>query len=154
MEVRNLGTFVDNLLVSQKDIETKRYVWENKARQIIIDCFIEIVNKYNIGLDTKVKYSRNLDTVYLYFIDKPSEFVGIDGDNNIRLIKKGGVLMFYQTFNGEIAIDIENPSIEFVKTYKRIYVIDTISPFDITKDSVLNVVKTFLIEMTNWESSN
>jgi len=150
MEVNDLEVMIDNLLNVEKEKETNRLCWDDKAKRIIFNCFNEVVNRWHIGWQIGEDNNPNLNVVYLRFITKRSEFTRIDAD----IIKNGGVLNFAQTFNGEISIKIEYPTIETVKPNKNFKIIETISPFDITKEVVLKYVSEFLMEMARWESEN
>ena len=154
MEVNDLQAMVGYFLDTEKSKKENRKVWNERTKHIIIECFNEVVNRFRIGWEIGAHHNPSLESIYLYFPPKSSEFKGIDGDKKIRLMKSGGVLNFSQTFNGKISIKIQYPTIESVKPNKDFRVIESLSPNEITKVVVLNKISEFLNEMAIWESNN
>jgi len=53
MELRDLGDNIFNFNNALESIEVKRKTWNERTKQLIIDCFIKIINAYGIGWEIR-----------------------------------------------------------------------------------------------------
>ena len=154
MEAIELKYVIDKLKNSTIKKEENRGIWKESTKQLILDCFNEIIKKFDIGLEIGGRDGLNLDCIYMRFIQKQSDFLYFDERETVQPSKIGGVLHFSQTFNGEILVKIVYPIIDKVKPIKDNLIITTLPPSKITKALVVKYVEDFLKEMVDWESNN
>ena len=154
MDVNDLEHSIVNYLNAQKTKEVNRDMWDDKVKDMIIDCCKEVVNRWQIGLETETDNNPNLNAIYLFFTPTISEYIGFNGGKKIKLSKINGVMVFSQTFNGEISIKIEYPTIEIIKPEKKFRILNIVAPSKLNKTFVINMIGDFIQEMAVWESTN
>lgn len=143
-----------------EDVATKRALWLNTTKAFILKILRRVKRAEKLDwMVGKVEENANLEAVTLAFKDQPSGITGEVVDEatqkstNKELTKYGGVLIFSQTYNGDILTIVTMPSIEGDTEPQISTIVDRVPPTEITEDYLLEHVLQFLDAMTEWETS-
>lgn len=143
-----------------EDVLSKRDLWHSSTKAFIHKTLSKVKRagklQWKVG---KVEEHTNLEAVTLAFNDMPSGITGEVIDEATQqstkkeLTKYGGMLLFSQTYNGDVLTIITMPGIEADPDPQVSSIVDRVAPADVTEEYILEQVVNFMELMTDWEAS-
>ncbi len=138
-------------------IEERRNHWHSFTRDVAINTLKEISTRFPM-FDWTVDVNeawQNMESVYIMFNYTPSGIVEKNSNAVIQKMKKGGLLSFSQSRNGQIVTWVAYPFIDGItQDGPKNATLDTVEPEEVDKTYVVRFVEKFLEEMISWENDS
>lgn len=154
---KNVEKLTEELAASFVKTDARRQQWHSQTKGFIAEQLGHYANKYPM-LDWKVAINEaweNLESVYLTFNNTPSGIVEKNELQVIQKVKKGGLVSFSQSRNGQIVIWVAYPVIDgLTEDGPKSSTLETLEPEEIDDDCILRNVEKFLTEMLEWENND
>jgi hypothetical protein len=153
MELNALKDRAEEYKQALMDIDQKRKKWREGTRDLILKTLKQIKNMIP-DLNWMVQHvdaGANWETVNILFPTRNSGMKEVTEARTRALIKYQTYLAFSQTYNGDIIVYIVFPYIEDHLSRVTNEVIETISPFNLDENYIVQKVDVFLQKITNWE---
>lgn len=143
---------INDYKTSIEKVVEKKIVWKNQVKTLLTKTLNSIVKKYNIGWGVQeLNWIGANDAVNIALNSFPPEL--IEKTNQIPEYQfiQGSALVFYQSYNGNVHINILFPLIEQIQIDESIVELGIYDPKDITEKLIIEMVDEFLKEIIKWE---
>ena len=137
---------------SIKTVVEKKIIWKNQVKALISKTLHSIVKKYDIGWCVQeLTWIGTNDAVNITLNSFPPEL--IESTNQIPEYQfiQGSALVFYQSYNGNVHVNILFPLIEQIQIEESSVQLGIYNPQDITEKLIVEMVDEFLKEIIKWE---
>lgn len=137
---------------SIKTVVEKKIIWKNQVKALISKTLNSIVKKYDIGWCVQeLTWIGTNDAVNITLNSFPPEL--IESTNQIPEYQfiQGSALVFYQSYNGNVHVNILFPLIEQIQIEESSVQLGIYNPQDITEKLIVEMVDEFLKEIIKWE---
>lgn len=152
MKMEYLTERINDYKTSIEKVVEKKIVWKNQVKTLLTKTLNSIVKKYNIGWGVQeLNWIGANDAVNIALNSFPPEL--IEKTNQIPEYQfiQGSALVFYQSYNGNVHINILFPLIEQIQIDESIVELGIYDPKDITEKLIIEMVDEFLKEIIKWE---
>ena len=143
---------INDYKTSIEKVVEKKIVLKNQVKTLLTKTLNSIVKKYNIGWGVQeLNWIGANDAVNITLNSFPPEL--IEKTNQIPEYQfiQGSALVFYQSYNGNVHINILFPLIEQIQIDESIVELGIYDPKDITEKLIIEMVDEFLKEIIKWE---
>jgi len=143
---------INDYKTSIEKVVEKKIVWKNQVKTLLTKTLNSIVKKYNIGWGVQeLNWIGANDAVNITLNSFPPEL--IEKTNQIPEYQfiQGSALVFYQSYNGNVHINILFPLIEQIQIDESSVELGIYDPKDITEKLIIEMVDEFLKEIIKWE---
>ncbi|MBV8254626.1 MAG: hypothetical protein JO154_18640 [Chitinophaga sp.] len=138
-------------------IEERRNHWHTITRETAFNTLKEIAARFPM-FDWVVDINeawQNMESVYIMFNYSASGIVEKNPSSVIQKMKKGGLLSFSQSRNGQIVTWVAYPFIDGItQDGPKNATLETVEPEEIDKAFIIRFVEKFLEEMISWENDS
>ncbi|WP_143308597.1 hypothetical protein [Chitinophaga vietnamensis] len=138
-------------------IEERRNQWHTITRAFILGELNKLVERFPM-FDWKAEVNeawQNMESVYVMFNYTPSGIVEKTPNAIVQKMKKGGLLSFSQSRNGQIVIWVAYPFVDGItEEGPKTSTLDTVEPEEIDGPYITRYVEKFLEEMLEWENAS
>jgi len=152
---KDLETLVFEYCENLKEIQSRRFLWEQEKRDFILKELSELNNTYNeLKWDVINGSGNNIKNLeYVSWSMNSTQFVFNNGLS--KYVPFSGCLKYAQLINGKIIVEIEYPyfSTSLGSEISRKIpskIIGEFSPNEINKKIILKHAEEFIIEITDW----
>ncbi|SHL93345.1 hypothetical protein SAMN05444266_105520 [Chitinophaga jiangningensis] len=138
-------------------IEERRNLWHTVTKEFISNTLKELVARFPMfdwTMDINVVW-QNMESVYVMFNYCPSGIVEKTPNAVIQKMKKGGLLSFSQSRNGQIVTWVAYPFVDGItEDGPKSTVLDTAEPEEVDQAYIFRYAEKFLEEMISWENDS
>jgi hypothetical protein len=152
MKMEYLNDRIHDYKNSIKTVVEKKIIWKNQVKALISKTLSSIVKKYDIGWCVQeLTWIGTNDAVNITLNSFPPEL--IESTNQIPEYQfiQGSALVFYQSYNGNVHVNILFPLIEQIQIEESSVQLGIYNPQDITEKLIVEMVDEFLKEIIKWE---
>ncbi len=138
-------------------IEERRNHWHTISRDLIATTLKELVARFPM-FDWTVDINeawQNMESVYVMFNYTASGIVEKTPNAIVQKMKKGGLLSFSQSRNGQVVTWVSYPYVDGItEDGPKNTVLHTAEPEEVDQDYIHRYVEKFLEEMISWENDS
>ncbi|NIG52367.1 hypothetical protein [Chitinophaga sp. Cy-1792] len=136
-------------------IEERRNHWHTITRDLILTTLKGVAERFPI-FDWTVDINeawQNMESAFISFNFSPSGIIEKNPTAIVQKMKKGGLLSFSQSRNGQIVTWVAYPFIDGITADgPKNSTLDTVEPEEINEEYVHRFIEKFLEEMIGWEN--
>lgn len=152
MRIDYLNERINEYKTSIETVIEKKILWETQVKSLIAKVLNDVAKKYPIGwIVQELDWIGTNDAVNITFDSFPPELQVKTNQIPSYQFIQGGALVFSESYNGNIHINILFPLIEQIPLEESSKELGVYNPEEINEKLIIEMVDEFLKEIIKWE---